>query len=148
MSDVTHNLFATMATLFGRHRLLLTSVVLTVTGVCLFGVSRVRIDSNPLRLLRSDKTEFTWLDTDFALQEWATFIVVEGQDLLTPEGSTRYARLPKSRRRWRASTPSFQCSTSATVEGCAGTCSRFSPLQKPPPRDLNETVSVPAPTRC
>ncbi len=86
MNNVTHNLFPTMATLFSRHRLLLTCVVLTVTGVCLFGVSRVRFDSNPLRLLRSDKTEFTWLDTDFALQEWATFIVVEGQDLLTPEG--------------------------------------------------------------
>ncbi|NQT16275.1 MAG: MMPL family transporter [Planctomycetes bacterium] len=75
-----------LAILFGRHRLLLTLFVLTVTGVCLFGVSRVRFDSNPLRLLRSDETEFEWLDTDFALQEWATFIVVEGQDLLSPEG--------------------------------------------------------------
>lgn len=86
MSDVTRILFAAMATLFGRHRLLLTFLVLTFTGVCLVGVSRVRFDSNPLRLLRSEKTDTKWLDTDFALQEWATFIVVEGQDLLTPEG--------------------------------------------------------------
>lgn len=75
-----------LAILFGRHRLLLACLVLVYTGVSLFGISRVRFDHDPLKLLRSDKFEIKQLDADFAHLERTALIVVEGDDLLTPEG--------------------------------------------------------------
>jgi len=75
-----------LAILFGRHRFLLASCVVAYTGVCLFGISRVTFDNDPLKLLRSDKFEFKQLDGDFAHLERIALIVVEGEDLLTPEG--------------------------------------------------------------
>ncbi|MHC4178044.1 MAG: efflux RND transporter permease subunit, partial [Planctomycetota bacterium] len=75
-----------LAILFGRHRLPLACFVLVYTGLSLFGLSRLTFDSDPLRLLRSDKVEFKELDADFAHLERTTLIVVEGDDLLTPEG--------------------------------------------------------------
>jgi predicted RND superfamily exporter protein len=59
------------------------------TAVCLFGVSRVTIDNDPLKLLRSnepDQEVLEWLTSDFAELERNTVIVVEGEDLLTRGG--------------------------------------------------------------
>lgn len=75
-----------LSVLFGRHRLLLACCVVAYTGVCLFGISRVTFDNDPLKLLRSDKFEFKQLDGDFAHLERIALVVVEGEDLLTPEG--------------------------------------------------------------
>ena len=73
------------AVLFGRYRLLLACLVSAATGICLFGMSRVTFDDDPMRLLKSDKIELKWLEDDFAHLEHTTLIVVQGEDLLTRE---------------------------------------------------------------
>jgi hypothetical protein len=55
------------------------------TGLCLFGMSRVRFENDAIKLLRSDKIEFKPLGDEFVHLERTTVIVVEGEDLLTQE---------------------------------------------------------------
>ncbi len=75
-----------LAVLFGRHRFLLACCVLAYTAISLFGISRVTFDNDPLNLFSSDKFEFKWLQREFAHLEQTTLIVVQRDDLLTPEG--------------------------------------------------------------
>lgn len=78
-----------IAALFVRHRLLLTCCVLAYTGICLYGITRVSFDNDPLRLLQSDEIELKLLDDEFAHLERTAMIVVQGQDLLTPQAVDR-----------------------------------------------------------
>ena len=75
-----------LATLFGRHRLLLAFVVVAYTGVSLFGITRLKFHHDPLELMRSDRVEFKRLGERFGHLERTALIVVEGEDLLAPEG--------------------------------------------------------------
>ena len=75
-----------LAILFGRHRVLLTCCVSAYTVVCLFGLTLLRFDNDPLRLLRSEKFEIESLDGDFAGLERNGLIVVEGDDMTSPAG--------------------------------------------------------------
>jgi predicted RND superfamily exporter protein len=79
-------LLSRLAALFGRHRLILACFVVTATTFAVVGVTRVTFDNDPLKMLRSDKTEFKQLTEDFAALERFNLVVVEGHDLLTPEG--------------------------------------------------------------
>ncbi|MHC4406977.1 MAG: efflux RND transporter permease subunit [Planctomycetota bacterium] len=75
-----------LAILFGRHRLLLSCGVAAMTAVCLYGMNRVTFDNDPLKLLRSDRFEIDALEGEFARLERTGLIVVEGENLMTPEG--------------------------------------------------------------
>ena len=85
-----------LAVLFGRHRFLLACCVLAYTALCLFGISRVTFDNDPLNLFASDKFEAKWLEDEFAHLEQTTLIVVEAEDLLTPEGLTAVRKITKA----------------------------------------------------
>jgi len=84
-----------LAALFARYRLPLACCVLAYTGVCLYGITRLTFDDDPLKLLRSDEVEFKWLDREFAHLERAAPIVVEGENLLTPEGIEGIRRIAR-----------------------------------------------------
>jgi len=73
------------AILFGRHRLVLACAVLAFTGFCVFGVSRVTFESDLEKLFRTDRMAAKRLDADFARLERSFIVVVEGDNLMTPE---------------------------------------------------------------
>ena len=71
------------ADFFSRHRLLLACVVVALTVVALFGLTRVTVDNDPLKLLRSKKVDFRRLDGDFAQLEGVNMIHLADSFLFT-----------------------------------------------------------------
>jgi predicted RND superfamily exporter protein len=87
-----------LATLFGRHRLLLASLVLVYSGICLFGILRLEFLHDTLELLQSDRVEFKWLGEQFGHLERTALIVIEGEGLLAPEGIEAIRKLAETAR--------------------------------------------------
>ncbi len=72
------------------------SLLLAVTLLAVMGAARINVDDSLSELFRSDSPDFqqySRLDTRFPSSEYDVLIVVEGKELLTPQGLTAFRNL-------------------------------------------------------